>query len=74
VSGADRSSGWARLFRTACSLIKQVNSNERIIDYWTFGGSTAMMLQINHRESHDVDLFLNEGRNQLYQDIIRRNR
>jgi hypothetical protein len=33
----------------------------RIIDHWTFGGSTAMMLQINHRESHDVDLFLNDA-------------
>jgi hypothetical protein len=49
------------LLRIARSLIKQVNSNERIIDYWTFGGSTAMMLQINHRESHDVDLFLNDA-------------
>jgi hypothetical protein len=51
---------WARLFRIACDLIRQVNSEQRIIDYWTFGGGTAMMLQIGHRESHDVDFFLND--------------
>jgi hypothetical protein len=61
VSGTDRYSDWARLFRIARSLIKQVNSNERIIDYWTFGGGTALMLQLDHRESHDVDLFLNDA-------------
>jgi hypothetical protein len=30
-----------------------------IIDHWSFGGATAMMLQINHRESHDV-IFLQD--------------
>lgn len=39
-------------------MIEQVNSERLIIDYWTFGGGTAMMLQINHRESNDVDIFL----------------
>jgi hypothetical protein len=28
------------------------------VDYWTFGGATAMMLQIGHRESRDIDIFL----------------
>jgi hypothetical protein len=42
----------------ACSLIRQANSQQPIIDSWTFGGGTAMMLQIDHRESHDVDIFL----------------
>jgi hypothetical protein len=51
-------SEWARLFREACSLIRQVNSEQAIIDHWTFGGGTAMMLQIDHRESRDVDIFL----------------
>jgi hypothetical protein len=49
---------WARLFRVACSLIRQVNADARIIDDWTFGGGTALMLQIGHRDSHDVDFFL----------------
>jgi hypothetical protein len=39
-------------------MIRQVNAEREIIDHWTFGGGTAMMLQIDHRESHDVDIFL----------------
>jgi len=52
---------WVRLFRIARSLIEQVNSDQLIIDYWTFGGGTALMLQINHRESRDVDIFLSDS-------------
>lgn len=48
---------WARLFRVACSLIRQVNAQGPVIDDWTFGGGTALMLQIGHRESHDVVFF-----------------
>jgi len=44
----------------ACALIRQVNSEQSIIDHWTFGGGTAMMLQIDHRESQDVDIFLSD--------------
>jgi hypothetical protein len=57
ASGSD----WARLFRIACSLIRQVNSEQVIIDSWSFGGGTAMMLQVGHRESHDVDIFLSDA-------------
>jgi hypothetical protein len=39
-------------------MIRQVNSEQSIIDRWTFGGGSAMMVQIGHRESHDVDIFL----------------
>jgi hypothetical protein len=45
---------WAQLFRIACDLIRQAD----LPDHWTFGGGTAMMLRIGHRESHDVDIFL----------------
>jgi len=58
MSISTRPSDWAWLFRTACSLIRQVNSDQSIIDSWSLGGGTAMMLQIDHRESHDVDIFL----------------
>ena len=51
---------WERLFVVATDLIRQVNSETLIIDHWTFGGATALMLQINHRESHDVDFFLQD--------------
>jgi hypothetical protein len=53
-------SDWARLFGIACALIRQVNSEQSIIDYWTLGGGTAMMLQIDHRESRDIDIFLSD--------------
>ncbi|ANW05192.1 hypothetical protein LMTR13_01440 [Bradyrhizobium icense] len=49
---------WVRLFRIACAFIHQANAEQPLIDYWTFGGGTAMMLQIDHRESHDIDIFL----------------
>jgi len=52
---------WVQLFRIACAMIRQVNAEQEIIDHWTFGGGTAMMLQINHRESHDVDIFLTDA-------------
>jgi Nucleotidyl transferase AbiEii toxin, Type IV TA system len=58
VSAPSGQADWARLFRMARALIGQVNSGQSIIDYWTLGGGTAMMLQIDHRESRDVDIFL----------------
>jgi hypothetical protein len=58
VSALSEQANWARLFRIACTLIRQVNSEQFIIDRWTLGGGTAMMLQIDHRESRDVDIFL----------------
>ncbi len=30
------------------------------LDQWSFGGGTALMLQIGHRESHDIDLFITD--------------
>lgn len=53
-------SGWARLFRVARQLIDQVNESGPVIENWTFGGGTALMLQMDHRESHDVDIFLSD--------------
>ncbi|WP_280514888.1 nucleotidyl transferase AbiEii/AbiGii toxin family protein [Tianweitania populi] len=57
-----RPSQWARLFAIAADLLDQVD--ERTAGYplrWSFGGGTAMMLQIGHRESHDVDIFLDDS-------------
>ena len=39
-------------------MIQEINSEHLLIDEWTFGGGTAMMLQIDHRESRDIDIFL----------------
>jgi hypothetical protein len=60
VTAVAQSPNWVRLFRIARALIGQVNSNQILIDEWTFGGGTAMMLQIDHRESRDVDIFLTD--------------
>jgi hypothetical protein len=35
-----------------------VNATQPVITHWTLGGGTAMMLRIDHRESHDIDIFL----------------
>jgi hypothetical protein len=51
---------WARHFKAGRDLIHQVNSEQTLIDDWTFGGGTAMMLQIDHRESRDVDIFMTD--------------
>ncbi len=54
-------SEWQKLLTEACRLIDHVNNGEyTVIDQWTLGGGTALMLQIEHRESHDVDLFIDD--------------
>lgn len=54
-----RPSQWSSLFDIAGSIIDQ--AQKAIYPFeWTFGGGTALMLQIDHRESHDIDLFLDD--------------
>ena len=53
-------SRWKDLLEEAFRVIVAVNRDGDILDGWTFGGGTAMMLQVDHRESHDVDLFLDD--------------
>lgn len=53
-------SRWSDLFNLAISIIEQANKDAIIIDRWTLGGGTALMLQIDHRESHDIDLFVDD--------------
>ena len=53
-------SRWDELLGEAFKIIDDVNKNGNILDGLTFGGGTAMMLQIDHRESHDIDLFLDD--------------
>ncbi|TPL96868.1 nucleotidyl transferase AbiEii/AbiGii toxin family protein [Mesorhizobium sp. B2-3-11] len=63
MAGRDsrRPSEWRRLFSIAVDLIDQLRENARGYDFeWSFGGGTAMMIQISHRESHDIDIFLDD--------------
>ena len=53
-------SDWDKLFRIALSIIDQASSAAGIPIDWTFGGGTALMLQIDHRISHDVDIFIDD--------------
>lgn len=56
-----RPSEWQRLFRITIDLIDQLRQNAGGYDFeWSFGGGTAMMIQIGHRESHDIDIFLDD--------------
>ncbi|MEQ1954876.1 nucleotidyl transferase AbiEii/AbiGii toxin family protein [Mesorhizobium yinganensis] len=56
-----RPSEWRRLFRIAVRLLDQLRENAGGYDVeWSFGGGTALMIQIGHRQSHDVDIFLDD--------------
>jgi hypothetical protein len=57
-----RPSDWPRLFAIACDLVDQVNKATGGHQFgWSFGGGTAMMIQIGHRESHDIDIFIDDA-------------
>ncbi|MFC3631272.1 nucleotidyl transferase AbiEii/AbiGii toxin family protein [Paracoccus angustae] len=43
------------------AIIDQANANGIAMNDWTFGGGTALMLQIGHRDSHDIDLFVSDA-------------
>lgn len=53
-------SDWDNLFRIAVSIINQASAAADVTIDWTFGGGTALMLQIDHRISHDVDIFIDD--------------
>ena len=55
-----QNSHWAELFDLAVRIITQANSKFPVLDRWSFGGGTALMLQIDHRESFDVDIFIDD--------------
>ncbi|HTU09547.1 MAG TPA: nucleotidyl transferase AbiEii/AbiGii toxin family protein [Allosphingosinicella sp.] len=55
-----RPSEWPVLFDTAIQILQHVEAQIGFAPAWSFGGGTALMLQIDHRESHDIDLFLDD--------------
>lgn len=57
---AGRPSEWPVLFDLAISILDHAEKSLGFIPHWSFGGGTALMLQIDHRESHDIDLFLDD--------------
>jgi hypothetical protein len=57
---AGRPSEWPVLFDLATSILDHFEQTNGFAPDWSFGGGTALMLQIDHRESHDIDLFLDD--------------
>lgn len=53
-------SRWSELFDQAMQIIDNANRLGIGMRDWTFGGGTALMLQIGHRDSHDIDLFIRD--------------
>ena len=53
-------SRWSELFDMAMSIINQANERGIDMQNWSFGGGTALMLQIDHRDSHDIDIFIDD--------------
>lgn len=44
----------------ATTILDHFRDTNGFMPAWSFGGGTALMLQIDHRESHDIDLFLDD--------------
>lgn len=53
-------SQWPILLEQALSIIEQAQARCLLPIYWSFGGGTALMIQIGHRVSHDIDLFITD--------------
>jgi hypothetical protein len=54
-----RPGAWRDLFPSAMSLMEHL---ERVTlePIWSFGGGTVLMLRLNHRQSKDIDLFVQD--------------
>lgn len=53
-------SRWFDLFDIALSILEQTDRKIGLKTDWSFGGGTALMLQIDHRDSYDVDIFIHD--------------
>lgn len=55
-----RPATWEQLFLQARSIIRQAQTRVGFDIAWSFGGGTALMLQIDHRDSFDIDVFIDD--------------
>src|SRR3546814_16281266 len=55
-----RPSEWPALFDLAIDILKHFNEETGFSPSWSFGGGPAIMLQIDRRESHAIDMFLDD--------------
>jgi len=56
----DRPSQWPTLFDLTIDILNHFEETQGFAPEWSFGGGTALMLAIDHRESHDIDIFLDD--------------
>ena len=56
-----RPSQWPALFDLTIDIFDNFRRANNFTPHWSFGGGTALMLMIDHRESHDVDIFLDDA-------------
>lgn len=55
-----RPSQWPFLFDIALDILGCAERLNGFAPEWSLGGGTALMLQIDHRESHDIDIFIDD--------------
>jgi hypothetical protein len=55
-----RPNQWPMLFDISAKILEHAQDTLGFTVEWSFGGGTALMLRIDHRESHDIDLFLDD--------------
>jgi Nucleotidyl transferase AbiEii toxin, Type IV TA system len=72
VSSGTTISNRPRLLGVARSLLHQVNSAGSVVENWSLGGGTALMLRIDHRESRDIDIFLSDAQHLAFLDPAKR--
>ena len=61
LMNAPQPSRRAELFDVAMAIVDQANGQGIGMHSWRFRDGTALMLQIRHRESHDIDLFIDDA-------------
>ncbi len=49
---------WEKLLAKAFIIVDEVERHGGRLEGMTLGGGTALMLQIGHRDSREIDLFL----------------
>lgn len=54
-------SQWGLLLNRALAGLRSLEASGITNRHWTFGGGTALMLRLAHRDSHDIDLFLTDA-------------
>ena len=55
----ERSGVWSGLFVHGLELMAHLEDRVPGV-HWTFGGGTVLMLRMAHRQSKDIDLFVND--------------